>query len=308
MNQVINELLREATILSLLQEKQKTWKQVAASTPSLPHPSAAGGEVKFTTALSYGKTGTKDQKNAYQMALDYITSGINSGEIDRKTVPSQEVDKADVPSKVAQPRTAQSTQPAVRGVIEEFHKNCGFILTCNYKNRIIPALHSRCKPIEFVVPKSQKPQLAKEFFVRLKGILDEEGIKFEPKAVAEVINKYFPDWRRVLSEIQMYSHSGTIDAGILLDLERKNIKELIPILKNKELTNVRKWIVDNIDNDSDSLFRNIYDIMFDAVELNTIPYLVVLLGEYQYKSNHVADQEINMFAFLVEVMSQVKFK
>ena len=202
----------------------------------------------------------------------------------------------------------QSTQPALRGVIEEFHKNCGFILTCNYKNRIIPALHSRCKPIEFEVPKTQKPQLAKEFFERIKGILNEEEVTFEPKAVAEVINKYFPDWRRVLSEIQMYSHSGTIDAGILLDLERKNIKDLIPLLKNKELNNVRKWIVDNMDNDPDRLFRNIYDIMFDSVELNTIPNLVVLLGEYQYKATHVADQEINIFAFLVEVMSQVKFK
>ena len=143
---------------------------------------------------------------------------------------------------------------------------------------------------------------------QIKGILNEEEVTFEPKAVAEVINKYFPDWRRVLSEIQMYSHSGTIDAGILLDLERKNIKDLIPLLKNKELNNVRKWIVDNMDNDPDRLFRNIYDIMFDSVELNTIPNLVVLLGEYQYKATHVADQEINIFAFLVEVMSQVKFK
>ena len=202
----------------------------------------------------------------------------------------------------------QSTQPALRGVIEEFHKNCGFILTCNYKNRIIPALHSRCKPIEFIIPNKQKPQLAKEFYERLVGILEQENIKFEQKALAEVINKHFPDWRRIIQEVQAYSHSGSVDAGILVDLERKNIKELLPLLKRKELSNVRRWIVDNMDNDPDRLFRNIYDIMFDSCELNSIPNLVVLLGEYQYKSAIVADQEINMFAFLTEIMVQVKFK
>ena len=202
----------------------------------------------------------------------------------------------------------QSTQPALRGVIEEFHNNCGFILTCNYKNRIIPALHSRCKPIEFIIPKKQKPQLAKEFNERLISILEAEGITFEQKAIAEVINKHFPDWRRIIQEVQAYSHSGSVDAGILVDLERKNIKELLPLLKRKELSNVRRWIVDNMDNDPDRLFRNIYDIMFDSCELNSIPNLVVLLGEYQYKSAIVADQEINMFAFLTEIMVQVKFK
>ena len=202
----------------------------------------------------------------------------------------------------------QSTQPALRGVIEEFHKNCGFILTCNYKNRIIPALHSRCKPIEFIIPKKQKPQLAKEFYIRLVGILEKEGITFEQKAIAEVINKHFPDWRRIIQEVQAYSHSGSVDAGILVDLERKSIKELLPLLRNKEISNVRKWIVDNMDNDPDRLFRNIYDVMFDVVELNSVPNLVVLLGEYQHKSVLVADQEINMFAFLTEVMAQVKFK
>ncbi len=202
----------------------------------------------------------------------------------------------------------QSTQPALRGVIEEFHNNCGFILTCNYKNRIIPALHSRCKPIEFIIPKKQKPQLAKEFNDRLISILEAEGITFEQKAIAEVINKHFPDWRRIIQEVQAYSHSGSVDAGILVDLERKNIKELLPLLKRKELNNVRRWIVDNMDNDPDRLFRNIYDIMFDSCELNSIPNLVVLLGEYQYKSAIVADQEINMFAFLTEIMVQVKIK
>jgi len=202
----------------------------------------------------------------------------------------------------------QSTQPALRGVIEEFHNNCGFILTCNYKNKIIPALHSRCKPIEFMIPKKQKPQIAKEFYTRLISILEKENVTFNEKAVAGVISKYFPDWRRVIQEVQAYSHSGSIDAGILVDLERKNIKELIPLLKNRELANVRRWVVDNLDNDPDRLFRNIYDIMFDSCELNTIPNLVVLLGEYTYKRQLVADQEINMFAFLTEVMAQVNFK
>ena len=179
----------------------------------------------------------------------------------------------------------QSTQPALRGVIEEFHNNCGFILTCNYKNRIIPALHSRCKPIEFIIPKKQKPQLAKEFNERLISILEAEGITFEQKAIAEVINKHFPDWRRIIQEVQAYSHSGSVDAGILVDLERKNIKELLPLLKRKELSNVRRWIVDNMDNDPDRLFRNIYDIMFDSCELNSIPNLVVLLGEHLFSKS-----------------------
>jgi DNA polymerase III delta prime subunit len=202
----------------------------------------------------------------------------------------------------------QSTQPALRGLIEEFHKNCGFILTCNYKNRLIEPLHSRCSVVEFVIPNSEKPQLAMSFLNRLKTILDEQGVTYDDRVLAEVINKHFPDWRRILNELQRYSVSGTIDAGILVDISEINIKELIHSMKNKEFTNVRKWVINNLDNDPVQLFRNIYDHMYDYIDDNSIPLLVILLGEYQYKSAFVADQEINTLAFLTEVMAKVKFK
>ena len=203
---------------------------------------------------------------------------------------------------------AQSTQPALRGFIEEFHKNCGFILTCNYKNRIIPALQSRCSVVEFSIPKSEKQKLAGEFFNRIKLILDEEEIKYEPKAVAELINKFFPDWRRVLNELQRYSVSGKIDAGILVDISEVNIKELMQFMKNKEFTNVRKWVVENLSNDPTRLFRRLYDNLYNYVDGSSIPHVVVILGEYQYKAAFVADQEINMLACLTEIMSRGKFK
>ena len=202
----------------------------------------------------------------------------------------------------------QSTQPALRGLIEEFHKNCGFILTCNYKNRLIEPLHSRCSVVEFVIPNSEKPQLAMSFLNRLKTILDEQEITYDERVLAEVINKHFPDWRRILNELQRYSVSGTIDAGILVDISEINIKELIHSMKNKEFTNVRKWVVDNLDNDPVRLLRSIYDHMYDYMDGSSIPHLVVVLGEYQYKSAFVADQEINMLACLTEIMGRVKFK
>ena len=202
----------------------------------------------------------------------------------------------------------QSTQPALRGFIEEFHKNCGFILTCNYKNRLIPPLHSRCSVVDFTIQKSEKKELAEQFFQRVMNILVVEEIKFEPKAVAEVINKFFPDWRRVINELQRYSVSGRIDAGILVDISEVNIKELMHSMKQKEFTNVRKWIVNNIDNDPTRLFRRLYDNLYDYMDGSSIPHIVVILGEYQYKAAFVADQEINMLACLTEIMARGKFK
>ena len=202
----------------------------------------------------------------------------------------------------------QSTQPALRGFIEEFHKNCGFILTCNYKNRLIPPLHSRCSVVDFTIQKSEKKELAEQFFQRVMNVLVVEDVKFEPKAVAEVINKFFPDWRRVLNELQRYSVSGRIDAGILIDISEVNIKELMQSMKQKEFTNVRKWIVNNIDNDPTRLFRRLYDNLYDYMDGSSIPHVVVILGEYQYKAAFVADQEINTLACLTEIMSRVKFK
>ena len=202
----------------------------------------------------------------------------------------------------------QSTQPALRGFIEEFHKNCGFILTCNYKNRIIPALQSRCSVLDFIIPNAEKAKLAQQFFNRVIEILNENAIKFNEKAVAELINNYFPDWRKVLNELQRYSVSGEIDAGILVNLGDKKIKDLMAMMKKKEFTNVRRWVVDNLDNDPVRIFRSIYNSLYDHLDDTSIPHAVVILGEYQYKAAFVADLEINMMACLTEIMGRVKFK
>ena len=203
---------------------------------------------------------------------------------------------------------AQSTQPALRGFMEEFHKNCGFILTCNYKNRLIPPLHSRCSGIDFSIPKSEKQTLASEFFKRVIEILDEESITYNKKVVAELINKYFPDWRRILNELQRYSVSGTIDAGLLVNIAEINIRELMESMKRKEFTNVRKWVVDNLDNDPSRMFRRIYDNLYDYVDDSSIPHIVIILGEYQYIAAFVADQEIILMSCLTEIMARGKFK
>ena len=202
----------------------------------------------------------------------------------------------------------QSTQPALRGFMEEFHKNCGFILTCNYKNRLIPPLHSRCSVVDFVIPNSEKPKLASNFFTRIQEILGQENIQFESKAVAELLNKHFPDWRRVLNELQRYSVSGKIDAGVLVNMSQANIGELMQSLKEKEFTNVRKWIVNNLDNDPVRIFRRVYDSLYDHLDGSTIPHAVVILAEYQHKAAFVSDHEINLLACMTELMGQVKFK
>ena len=202
----------------------------------------------------------------------------------------------------------QSTQPALRGFMEEFHKNCGFILTCNYKNRIIKPLHSRCSTIDFSIPNSEKPTLAKQFMERIISILDENKVEYEKRVIAEVINNHFPDWRRVLNELQRYSVSGKIDAGILVNISETNVKNLMGEMKKKEFTNVRKWVVDNLDNDPTRLFRQLYDNLYNYVDASSIPHVVVILGEYQYKSAFVADQEINLMACLTEIMGAAKFK
>ena len=202
----------------------------------------------------------------------------------------------------------QSTQPALRGFIEEFSSNCGFILTCNYVNRIIPALISRCPTYDFSLPNAEKQRLAHDFYQNALNILESEGVQFDPKAVSGIVLRHFPDWRRVLNELQRYSVSGKIDAGILVDMKSDNIKELINHMKQKEFTSVRKWVVDNLDNDSTRLFRNIYDSLYDYVDGSSIPHVVVILGEYQYKAAFVADQEINTLACLTEIMARTKFK
>ena len=202
----------------------------------------------------------------------------------------------------------QSTQPALRGFIEEFHKNCGFILTCNFKNRIIEPLHSRCSVVEFRIPTTEKPALAGQFFKRVQDILKSEDVQFEPKAVAGIVEKHFPDWRRVLNELQRYSASGMIDAGILVNLSETNMKDLVTFLKETDFKSIRKWVANNLDNDPSRMYRKVYDTLYDEVQPQTVPHLVLATADYSYKSAFVADQEINMLAYMVEIMQQVNFK
>lgn len=203
---------------------------------------------------------------------------------------------------------ANSVQPALRNFMEEYSRNCGFILTCNFVNKIIQPLHSRCSVIEFKISNGDKPQMAKEFFMRVKGILDNENIQYEPKVVAEVIKKHFPDNRRVLNELQRYSATGTIDTGILATFTDSNMSVLIDALKNKEFSVVRKWVAQNVDGEVTPLFRKIYDTMSDFVAPQSVPQVVVTMADYQYKSAFVADQEINFMAFLTELMVEVEWK
>ena len=202
----------------------------------------------------------------------------------------------------------QSTQPALRGFMEEFHNNCGFILTCNYKNRLIEPLHSRCSVVDFNIPKSEKPNLASEFMKRMVNILENENVEYDKKVLVEVIQRHFPDWRRILNELQRYSVSGRIDAGILTDIAEINIKELMNYMKKKEFTNVRKWVVNNLDMDAVRLYRSIYDSLYNFLDPTSIPHVVVILAEYQHKGAFVADQEINTLACLTEIMARAKFK
>lgn len=201
----------------------------------------------------------------------------------------------------------QSTQPALRGFIEEFSKNCRFIFTCNYKNKIIPALHSRTTVVEFKLAKSDRPRLAAAFFNRVTEILETEKINCpNPKVQAKLIEKYFPDYRRTLNELQRYSTSGVIDEGILVNLADVNTKELVDALRDKDFKKMRQWVVNNLDNDPGVIFRKLYDSLTDQVK--TVPQLVLLIADYQYKAAFVADAEINLVACLTEIMAAVEFK
>ena len=201
----------------------------------------------------------------------------------------------------------QSTQPALRGFIEEFSNNCRFILTCNFKNRIIEPLHSRCGVYEFNTSKKDMVDLCQNFMARCQLILSNEQTKYDDKAIAELIMKFAPDWRRVLNELQRYSINGMIDSGILTNIKDKNYDDLFSHLKNKDFKKMRNWIVNNIDTDASAIFRAMYDRMSDKVAPQSIPQLVLILADYQYKNAFVADHELNVVACLTEVMSDVQF-
>ena len=201
-----------------------------------------------------------------------------------------------------------STQPALRAFIEEFSNNCRFIFTCNFKNRIIEPLHSRCSVIDFKIENSEKQEIAASFFKRTMGILKQENIEADQKVVAELVTKHFPDWRRVLNELQRYSVSGKIDAGILVNVTEDSFKELVKNMKDKNFTEVRKWVAKNGDSETINIFKQLYNTASENMESASIPQLVLILADYQYKAAFVADHELNLMAALTEVMAQCKMK
>ena len=204
--------------------------------------------------------------------------------------------------------TTNDVQLLLRAFTEEFSGNCRFILTCNFKNKIIEPLHSRCACIDFSTNSKDRPKLASQFFNRLGTILETESIEADPKVLVELINKHFPDWRRILNECQRYSSSGQIDAGILATFSDVKVNDLVKKLKDKDFPEVRKWVVNNLDNDTSVLLRRIYDACYDSMVPNSIPAAVLTLAKYQYQMAFVADQEINMIACLTEIMCECEFK
>jgi len=203
---------------------------------------------------------------------------------------------------------AQSTQPALRNFMEEYSRNCGFILTCNLKNRIIEPLQSRCSVIEFKIDKFDRAKMAGEFMKRLITILDKEGIENDKRAVAELITKHFPDWRRVINECQKYAASGKIDVGILSNLSDESFKSLLGYLKAKKFSEMRKWVADNSDIDPNIIIRKVYDISAEYLQSSSVPQIILILADYQYKIGFVVDQEINLVACLTEIMVESNWK
>jgi DNA polymerase III delta prime subunit len=203
---------------------------------------------------------------------------------------------------------AQSTQPALRGFIEEFSSNCRFILTCNFKNRIIEPLHSRCSVIEFNTTKKQLAELAAQFMKRMQTILETEEVDYNNKILAELIMRYAPDWRRVINECQRYSSSGQITSDILIGLSDQNISALVKNLKDKDFKNMRSWVTNNSDIDSSVIFRRIYDTLYDFASPHSIPAIILVLADYQYKAAFVADKELNTVACLTEIMASSEWK
>ncbi len=270
--------------------------------------------MMFTGSAGIGKT-TVARALCNELGLDYMMiNGSEDGNIDTlrgkikqfaSTVSLQGGQKVVILDE-ADYLNPQSTQPALRGFIEEFSKNCRFILTCNFKNRIIDPLHSRCSIYEFNL--GSKEKMAMAFMHRLQFILDSENIKYENQVLAELIMKYIPDWRRVINECQRYGMSGVIDTGILVTLSESSIKSLMKDLKSKNFKSMRKWVSDNIDVESAKLFRMVYDNMITYVEPSSVPALVLILADYSYKDSFVADHELNVVACMTEIMSQIKFK
>ena len=278
-----------------------------------------GGELPnmlFTGTAGLGKT-TVAKALCNQLDLDWILiNGSEEGNIDTLRTKIKQfastvslsggykvviLDEADY-------LNAQSFQPALRGFIEEFANNCRFILTCNFKNRIIEPLHSRCGVYEFNTNKKTLAELSMQFMNRLINILDNESVEYDKKVLAELIMRFAPDWRRVITECQRYSLSGRIDTGILSILSNNSVNDLIGYLKSKDFKKMRSWVSNNIDTDTSGIFRSIYDSMTDTIQPNSIPRAVLILADYQYKNAFVADHELNVVACLTELMAEVEWK
>ena len=204
--------------------------------------------------------------------------------------------------------TTPDVQLSLRTAVEEFHNNCRFIFTCNFQNKIIEPLHSRCTVVDFRIQKEQQQQLQGQFFMRLKQILDENKVEYQDKVIDKLIQRYYPDWRRLINEAQRHAATGKIDTDILCDIADVNLSQLMNSLKNKEFSTVRKWVVDNIDNDPNIIMRKIYDAIYENIKPKYIPEVVLILAKYQYQIAFVADQEINLLACLTEVMMSCEFK
>jgi len=272
--------------------------------------------LMLTGTAGLGKT-TVARALCEQLGIDYIIiNGSEDGNIDTlrtkirqfaSTVSLQGgykcviLDEADY-------LNPQSTQPALRGFIEEFSNNCRFILTCNFKNRVIEPLHSRCGVIDFKFDKKLLATLCGQFMNRLKDILKTESIEFDEGVLAELIMKHAPDWRRVLNEAQRYSLNGSIDAGILVTLDDKSIKDLMTALKAKNFKGMREWVVNNIDTEPHAIFRKIYDNLNEFLQPQSIPQVILILADYQYKNAFVADHELNVVACMTEVMANSEWK
>ena len=270
----------------------------------------------FTGTAGLGKT-TVAKALCKQLDLDYIIiNGSEEGNIDTLRGKIKQfassvslsggfkvviLDEADY-------LNPQSTQPALRGFLEEFSNNCRFILTCNFKNRIIEPLHSRCGVYEFNTTKKDLADLAGQFFKRFVYILDQEGVDYEQKAVADLIMKHAPDWRRVLNEGQRNAISGMGIDGSSTGVSGNSIDSLVVALKEKNFKAMRKWVVENMDMDTTAIFRGVYDSMNTYVQSQSVPQLVLILADYQYKDAFVADHELNTVACMTEIMAQVQFK
>lgn len=292
----------------LPQSLKKTFLEIV-STGELPN-------MLFSGSAGVGKT-TVAKALCNELDLDYIIiNGSEEGNIDTLRGKIKQfastislhggykvviLDEADY-------LNPQSTQPALRAFIEEFSNNCRFVLTCNFKNRIIEPLHSRCSVYEFAIPNDEKPAIAAGIFKRVETILEKEGVEYEQKVLAELVNRYFPDFRRVINECQRYSIAGRIDAGILVNLSEENIKVLLGSLKNKDFKSMRRWVVDNMDTEPQAIFRKIYDSMSEYLQPQSIPQVVLILADYQYKNAFVADHELNVVACMTEIMASAEWK